>query len=199
MLIGWAVLPRSAPPPRPSHIVEVIMPPYHRDPLTAPPVLPALPTEGFLLAHEPFSWPALPDIPMEAPADLTKRVHWYGSPGTSTWWQTLQLTHGGTVPGPDPMMATVLDDPPEVLSTPPVHYPPLLREAGIEGSVLLEFVVDTTGRVEPATIRIISSTQALFEAPAREAVTKSVYRPGRWRGEPVRALALERVAFTIQR
>ena len=95
------------------------------------------------------------------------------------------------------MIESILDEPPEVLSTPPVRYPPLLRDAGIEGSVVLEFVVDTTGRVEPATIRIISSTQALFEAPAREAVMNSLYRAGRWRGSPVRALVLERVAFTI--
>jgi len=97
------------------------------------------------------------------------------------------------------MIESVLDEPPEVLTTPPVRYPPLLRDAGTEGSVVLEFVVDTAGRVEPATIRIILSTQALFEAPAREAITKSLYRAGRWRGSPVRALALERVAFTIAR
>jgi protein TonB len=125
-------------------------------------------------------------------------VNIYAPPSGITWLQgaAWRLSpHEGS----EPVVEALLDDPPEVLATPPVRYPPLLREAGIEGTVVLEFVVDTLGHAEPATIRIISSTQEQFEAPAREAILTSLYRPGRWRGQPVRALSLERVAFTIQR
>src|SRR5512140_2774499 len=39
-----------------------------------------------------------------------------------------------------------------VVKPPRTYYPPLLQSHGVEGRVMMEFVVDTTGRADPATI-----------------------------------------------
>ncbi|HLV25532.1 MAG TPA: TonB family protein [Gemmatimonadales bacterium] len=49
-------------------------------------------------------------------------------------------------------------------------YPDSLFQAGITGQVLVEFVVNIVGNVEPATIHIVSSSHPLFAASVREAV-----------------------------
>ena len=73
----------------------------------------------------------------------------------------------------------------------------MLRAAGIQGFVVVGFVVDTTGRAEPASINIVASTNAGFEASAKEVVRKSRYRPARMRGRLVRSLATMRVEFNL--
>ena len=65
-------------------------------------------------------------------------------------------------------------------------YPILMRDAKIEGRVLLQFVVDTLGRIEPGSIVTIQSTHSLFEAAARRSITTCRYRPGRFSNHPVR-------------
>jgi len=80
----------------------------------------------------------------------------------------------------------VVEEQPERIGGPVPRYPEVLRQAGIEGEVVVECVVDTLGRAEPGSIRVVSSTHALFEQPAREAVASSVFRPARLDGRPVR-------------
>ncbi len=90
--------------------------------------------------------------------------------------------------------ATV-DEPPERLSGPPLRYPVLLRSAGISGFVLIEFVINTSGRVEPSSIRIVRSSHTAFEGPARDAIRESLFRPGRVRGMAVRVLVQQQIDF----
>jgi outer membrane biosynthesis protein TonB len=49
--------------------------------------------------------------------------------------------------------ADSVDDPVRVIEQPPLRYPPTLAQAGITGRVELEYVVDTSGRAEPASLR----------------------------------------------
>lgn len=66
------------------------------------------------------------------------------------------------------------------------EYPlPLLKE-GKSGRVLVEFVVDTLGGVEPGTVGIVASTHPLFSLAARDALARAVFVPARRRGDPVR-------------
>ena len=51
---------------------------------------------------------------------------------------------------------------PEVLTGPLPQYPELLRQAGVEGRVMLEAVVDTTGRVNRDSVRVVSATHPEF-------------------------------------
>lgn len=69
-----------------------------------------------------------------------------------------------------------------------VPYPPSLRASGTSGRVVAEFVVDTSGRVEPAHFGIVSSTDPLFSAAVRESAPSARFSPARRGGRPVRQL-----------
>jgi TonB family protein len=93
----------------------------------------------------------------------------------------------------------VVDEPPVSVSFPPAEYPRMLLEARIEGSVVLEAVIDTLGHPEPGSIRVLSSTNRGFEAAARAAFGKALYRPGRVRGQKVRVLVRQPLRFALPR
>src|SRR5213083_2065240 len=42
-----------------------------------------------------------------------------------------------------------VDERPEIVSAPPLEYPPALRHAGLQGRVTVQAVIDTLGRAEP--------------------------------------------------
>ena len=77
-------------------------------------------------------------------------------------------------------------------------YPSILREAGIEGRVVIEFVVDTSGAVEPWTLRVLSSTHQLFEIRATAAVEACRYRPGSQGGQLVRVRMIQPINFLLR-
>jgi protein TonB len=107
---------------------------------------------------------------------------------------------GGTGPvirTDQPYLESVVEERPERISSPPVRYPEILRQAGIDGRVLVECVIDTLGHAERGSIKILSSTNQLFEQPAREAVAASLYRPGRISGRAVRVRVQVPLNFTI--
>jgi TonB family protein len=86
-------------------------------------------------------------------------------------------------------------EPAVLISQPIPKYPPVLREIGLSGRVVLQFIVDTTGRVDSASIRVMESTNDGFEAPARESVAAAVFHPARLGPQPVRQRARQPVRF----
>ena len=74
----------------------------------------------------------------------------------------------------------------EVLTSPLPVYPELLRQAGVQGRVVLEAVVDTTGRVLAASILVVSMTNPGFVALARQALLATLFRPAMVGGTAVR-------------
>jgi hypothetical protein len=60
----------------------------------------------------------------------------------------------------------------------------------------VQFVVDTTGRVELPSIRVIESTNVEFESPARESVVAAV-PAGAYGSPPVRQLAEQPIRFIV--
>lgn len=78
------------------------------------------------------------------------------------------------------------------------RYPAMLRERGIEGSVTLRFVVDTAGRVEPASVVVVSSTHELFAAAARAALPRLRFTPAAAGGRHVRQLVELPFTFEIR-
>jgi periplasmic protein TonB len=64
-------------------------------------------------------------------------------------------------------------------------YPPLLREVGVEGRVLVEVVVGEDGRVRPGTARIVSASHDALGAATLRAVEGFRFRPARIGGAPV--------------
>ena len=110
---------------------------------------------------------------------------------------------GGTGPvvTDQPYMEAVVEERPDLIQgtcTNPV-YPAMLQQAGIEGRVMFEFVIDTLGRAERSSFRTVSTTHPLFEAPARAAVLSCRFRPGRIQGRAVRVRVQQPINFTIAR
>jgi periplasmic protein TonB len=81
--------------------------------------------------------------------------------------------------------------------TPP-RYPERLRSAGVEGSVVVKFVVDTTGRVDPATVEVMSSTHELFTAAVRDALARLRFFPATADNRKIRAAAMMPFQFTLR-
>jgi TonB family protein len=93
----------------------------------------------------------------------------------------------------------VVDEPPVLLSSPRLEYPRHLLDAGIDGTVMIEVVIDTLGRAERETIRVVWSPHAALSASARDVIARALYRPGRLGGQRVRVLVQLPVVFIIER
>jgi len=93
---------------------------------------------------------------------------------------------GIVVGGNEVYAEALVEERPALLSAPPPDYPVLLKQAGIQGRVILRAVIDTTGRVEPASVRIMKSPNPAFDQPTKDWVLKALFRPARLHGRGVR-------------
>jgi TonB family protein len=75
-------------------------------------------------------------------------------------------------------------------------YPELARQAGIQGMVVLECVIDPSGRV--ADVKVLRG-HPLLESAAVDAVRQWLYTPTRLNGVPVAVLLTVTVRFTMPR
>jgi protein TonB len=99
---------------------------------------------------------------------------------------------GGTGTGPVPVRD--VDRPPRLLRQVKPVYPSEAFVKKIEGTVVLEIVIDERGRV--ARTRIVQSVR-LLDAAAVEAVRQWVFAPAEKGGRPVAAIAMAPVSFRI--
>jgi len=145
--------------------------------------------------------PAPPGVPDARGDDVVRAVL-----AEAPFTVALEPRMGQPLPGPDEVLfdsvfsAIAVDS--EVVRYPgsaaPV-YPDGLREDGLEGLVEVEFVVDTTGRVDMATVKVVQSTHPEFRASVETALTGMQFRPA-WRGwRRVRQLVQQRFAFRLVR
>lgn len=145
--------------------------------------LPSAPTIG--------PGPVVPDFPLPDVRTFLPGTPAYPIPGTWT---------APTIPSGDPggrYVTATVDEAPELLSAPPPVYPELLRQAGVEGTVLVEAVVDTTGRVEARSLTVVSSPNPGFDRGAEECVRQALFRPARVEGRAVRVLVRLPVRFQL--
>ena len=104
----------------------------------------------------------------------------------------------GVVPtGNEVFMEAIVEEKPSVLSGPQPQYPELLRQAGIQGRVMVQAIIDTTGRAEPASLKIIASPNPGFDQSAKNYVLKALFRPARVHGRAVRVLINIPIDFKI--
>jgi TonB family protein len=92
----------------------------------------------------------------------------------------------------------LVDERPEIVSAPPLEYPPLLRPAGLQGRVTVQAIIDTLGRAEPASLKIIERPTTGFEQSARDYILHTVFRPARVKGRAVRVLARVPIEYQIK-
>jgi TonB family protein len=163
-------------PPDRGQIAQPLAPPVGAvgiDPATIADVLPIdLPSLGTDVAFQPWLGPPVPGFnPGGVPVG--------SGPGTV-------------------LPAALADEPPQLLAGPPLEYPPLLRAARVEGRVLVEAVVDTTGRAEPVSIRVVQSAHPGFEPVAVAFLRGALFRPARAYGRGVRVLVRVPVEFRLR-
>src|SRR5262245_52428846 len=76
-------------------------------------------------------------------------------------------------------------------------YPPLLRDRAPDGLVVVRFVIDTLGRVEPPSLDVVQSSHPLFLASVRTALDHLRFLPARFSGRRVRARMEQRFEFHL--
>lgn len=77
-----------------------------------------------------------------------------------------------------------------------INYPEMARKAGIEGQVVVQFIVTEDGQVEdPQVVRGIGGGA---DEEALRVVQEAEFEPGRQRGEPVRVQYSLPIVFKLQ-
>jgi len=94
-------------------------------------------------------------------------------------------------------LEAVVDVRPEAEHCPSLEYPPTLRTAGVQGRVVIQFILDTTGHAVPSSLRAIESPHDSLSAVARRMALACTFRPGQVRGRPVRVLVNMPIDFTL--
>jgi protein TonB len=77
------------------------------------------------------------------------------------------------------------------------RYPEVLKAAGVQGEVVAAFIVDTAGRVDPASFKVVSATNELFSAAVRTAVPGMRFLPAEIGGKKVKQQVQQPFVFTI--
>jgi protein TonB len=79
------------------------------------------------------------------------------------------------------------------------RYPEILKSAGVEGEVLASFVVDTTGRAEPGSFKVLKTSHELFASAVRNALPNMRFLPAEVGGKKVKQLVQQPFVFAIQK
>ncbi len=156
----------------------VLLAPQQQKTVDRPPVELTDALKGFRTVDVPAQIPT--DIP---PVDLQQRFDPKDYSGSGIEGGR---ANGIVVSGSEVYAEALVEERPELLSAPPPIYPQLLKQAGIQGRVILHAIVDTTGRVEPASVRIIKSPSPAFDQPTKNWILKALFRPARLHGRGVR-------------
>lgn len=78
------------------------------------------------------------------------------------------------------------------------NYPPLLRDAGVAGSVTIRMRVNEDGRVDAESISIENSTHEAFDDAAKRVVERMRFRPAKVGGRAVKVWVTLPVAFQLE-
>ncbi len=170
-------------------------PPPPPDAVAAPP-----PPKGFQVLQAP---PEIPNIIPEI--DLSKKVTDEADfSGKGVAGGIAKGVEGGKAPvnqAPDqPYFDFQVEKP--VVMAPGAQgpaYPDMLRSAGIEGSVLAQFVVDTTGRADMSTFKALKSDNDLFTTAVRNALQRMRFLPAEVGGRKVKQLVQQPFQFSLNR
>jgi periplasmic protein TonB len=174
------------PPPK-----EEPKPPPPKDVVAAPP-----PPKGFQVLTAPVKIPdVLPDI------DLTKKVtNEEDFTGKGVAGGIAKGVVGGTAPvvNNDQAYFEFQVEKQVAVSQPvPPRYPDMLRSANVEGEVLAQFVVDTTGRADMSTFKVLKSSHDLFTNSVRAALPQMRFYAAEIGGRKVKQLVQMPFQFTL--
>ena len=181
--VSFVELPKNEPPPEP----EPEPPPP--EVVAAPP-----PPKGFQVLTAPIEIPdELPEI------DLSKAVtNEEDFSGKGVAGGVAKGVVGGTGPTDQAYFEFQVEKP--VLAregNPAPQYPEMLRSGNVEGEVLAQFVVDTLGRVDMSTFKVLRSSNELFTASVKRVLPKMKFYPAETGGRKVKQLVQLPFAFKL--
>jgi periplasmic protein TonB len=78
-------------------------------------------------------------------------------------------------------------------------YPDMLRSAGVEGEVLAQFIVDTTGRAETGSFKVLKTSHELFAQAVKNALPRMRFLPAEIGGRKVKQLVQQPFNFALNR
>src|SRR6266851_189254 len=78
-----------------------------------------------------------------------------------------------------------------------VDYPQALRDRAIQGTVAVVAIVDTTGLIEPSSVKVVSTPDEGFFPAVQRYLALIRFRPGRVHERPVRVCAPIFVPFVL--
>lgn len=95
--------------------------------------------------------------------------------------------------------ADQVQEPARVEASAPVAplYPDSLYKAHVPGHVVVEFVVDSSGQVDPATVGVVSSTNPLFTDAVRRAFPAARFTAAVVGGRPVAQVVRQPFSFVV--
>jgi periplasmic protein TonB len=81
-----------------------------------------------------------------------------------------------------------VDQPAKLKSAPAPVFPDRVRASGVEGRVLVQFVVDERGRPDMSSFKVLKSTDGELTASVRQSVIASSFIPAEAAGRKVKQL-----------
>ncbi|MBK6485611.1 MAG: TonB family protein [Gemmatimonadetes bacterium] len=214
LVIGTTVVatgmsaPRPTPPPPPLEALVFVKPEHEAVPASAR-VRQVEPPPGSIRDAPPVAPLEVPSVdvavdltvvPITIP-ELTASLGaaWQAPGAVASAVSGASGTPAGEATGAAPMRAHTVDREvvPRAGATP--QYPTQLASAGIEGTVVARFVVDTLGRVEPGSIQLSAGSHALFGQSVREALGRMRFDPAESGGRSVRQLVQQSFTFSLTR
>jgi protein TonB len=200
-----ATMLTAAPPPKVTPLEDVI---YTKPTQETPPASPRAPAPRTASENPTPTIPTLPDVPSPDISDVVPHTlpdvdavsrHVAGDFGKPTRVSGPESSGGPpNVAGDAPLPEWVVDKVVVALpGTGTPRYPDMLRQAGVEGDVHAQFVVDTLGRVEPGSVRVLDATHDQFAAAVRTALARARFKPAEAGGHRVRQLAEQTFTFRL--
>ncbi len=102
---------------------------------------------------------------------------------------------------PEPEIFVIVETMPELIGglaaiQKKINYPPIAKKAGVEGRVIVQFVVNEAGNVvDPVVVRGIG---AGCDEEAIRAVSEAKFTPGKQRGKPVKVKMSLPITFKLK-
>jgi periplasmic protein TonB len=187
--VEFVKMEKKNEPPPPKE--EPKPPPPPKDVVAAPP-----PPKGFQVLTAPVKIPdVLPEI------DLSKKVtNEDDFTGKGVAGGIAKGVVGGTAPVNTDQAYFEFQVEKQVApasGNPGPRYPDMLRSANVEGEVLAQFVVDTTGRADMGTFKILKSSHDLFTNSVRSVLPNMRFYAAEIGGRKVKQLVQMPFQFTL--
>jgi periplasmic protein TonB len=163
-----------------------------------PPVAQAAPPKGFQVPVPPLDIPdVIPDV------DLSKKA-------TDEADFSGKGVQGGVAKGVEGGTGPVITDQPyfdfqvekaaaAIPGSGSPAYPEMLKSSGVEGEALVQFIVDTTGRAELSSFKVLRASHDAFGQAVKAALPRMRFLPAEIGGRKVRMLVQQPFAFALNK